>query len=67
MKLRNGETLVYKTRSRWIVFVWAVWLASLAALFFFGANYVSSADERHRWKPRFHQAGAEARARAGND
>jgi uncharacterized membrane protein len=49
MKLRAGETLVYKTRPHWIVFAWAVWLASLAARFFFAANHVSSADNAQMW------------------
>lgn len=49
MKLRDGETLIHKTRPHWIVFAWTVWLASLAARFFFAANYVSSAEDAQMW------------------
>lgn len=49
MKLRAGETLAYKTRPHWIVFAWAVWLASLAARFFFAAHKVSSAADAQMW------------------
>ncbi len=49
MKLRNGETLVYKTRPHWIIFVWAVWLASLATRFFFAANNASGAEDAQMW------------------
>jgi hypothetical protein len=49
VKLRAGESLVYKTRPHWIVFAWAVWLASLAARFFFAANYVVSAADVQMW------------------
>jgi uncharacterized membrane protein YdbT with pleckstrin-like domain len=49
VKLRAGETLVYKTRPHWIVFAWAVWLASLAARFFFAANYVRNPNDAQMW------------------
>lgn len=49
MKLRAGETLAYKTRPHWIVFAWAVWLASLAAPFFYAANYGNSAADAQMW------------------
>lgn len=49
MKVRSGETLVHKTRPHWIVFAWAIWLASLAARFFFAANYVTSAEDAQIW------------------
>jgi hypothetical protein len=49
MKLRAGETLVYKVRPDWIVFAWTVWLASLAARFCLAANYVTSAEDAQMW------------------
>lgn len=49
MKLRAGENLVCKARPHWIVFVWAIWLASLGARFFFAANYVSSERDAQMW------------------
>jgi uncharacterized membrane protein YdbT with pleckstrin-like domain len=49
MKFRAGETLVFKTRPHWIVFAWAVWLGSLAARFFFAANYVTNAEDAQVW------------------
>lgn len=49
MKLRTGETLIYKARPHWIVFAWAVWLASLAARFFYAANSVSNPNDVQMW------------------
>lgn len=49
MKLRAGENLVYKARPHWIVFGWAVWLASLAARFFFAANDVANPNDAQMW------------------
>ncbi len=49
MKLRAGETIAYKTRPHWIVFGWAVWLASLTARFYYAANYVSNAADAQMW------------------
>lgn len=49
MNLRAGETLVYNPRLHWIVFAWAVWLASFAARFFYAANSVRNADDAQMW------------------
>lgn len=49
MKLRAGESLIRKARPHWIVFAWAVWLASLAVRFFFAVNYVASAQNAQMW------------------
>ncbi|MGH9397974.1 MAG: PH domain-containing protein [Terriglobia bacterium] len=49
VKLRAGETLVYKTRPHWIVFGWAVWLASFAARFFYAASSARNADDAQMW------------------
>ncbi len=49
IKLRAGETLVYKTRPHWIISAWAAWLASIAVWFFFASNRVTSAEDAQMW------------------
>lgn len=49
MKLRAYENLICKARPHWIVFAWTVWLASLAARFFYAANYVNNAADAQMW------------------
>ncbi len=44
-----GEDPVCKTRPHWIVFGWAVWLASLAAPFFSAANDVANPNDPQMW------------------
>jgi hypothetical protein len=49
VKLRPREKLVYKARPHWIVFAWAIWLASLAVRFHYAGNYVSNAADAGIW------------------
>ena len=49
MKLRSGENLVYKTRSHWMVFAWAVWPAPLAGRLFTASNYATNTADAQMW------------------
>ena len=46
MKLREGETIIYRGCPHWIVFGWATLLGLLSARFMLGANLATSREER---------------------